>query len=167
MSDTRWIEVEDELWAACGHYGKAAALFDQGGFDEESLDGYRAKMALMHSMQSAHTALEAALKRILEILGEEAPGGEQWHRDLVRRVARPITIPGRVRPAILPADVARDVDESRRFRHRATHDYDNFQPALAGPSIEAARRLATSLTAAIADFREVVDPPAPGAAQQD
>ncbi|WP_376767954.1 ribonuclease toxin HepT-like protein [Jiella pacifica] len=64
----------------------------------------------------------------------------------------------RVRPAILPADVARDVDESRRFRHRATHDYDNFEPALAGPSIEAARRLATTLMDAVEDFRNIVDP---------
>ncbi len=167
MSDTRWIEVDDDISAACGHYGKAAALFDRGGFEDETLDGYRAKMALMHSMQSAHTSLEAAFKRILEILGEEAPGGEQSHRDLVKRVARPVTIPGHARPAILPADVARDVDESRRFRHRATHDYDNFEPMLAGPSIEAARRLATDLPAAIAAFRDAIDPPALGDPKKD
>jgi hypothetical protein len=53
------------------------------------------------------------------------------------------------------------VDESRRFRHRAAHDYDNFDPALALPSVEAARRLAESLKPCIAAFREKVDPPTP------
>jgi len=94
----------------------------------------------------------------LTILGEEPPAGDQAHADLVKRVAKVVTVSGYERPAILPADVACDVDESRRFRHRATHDYDNFDPALAAPSVEATRRLAKSLKPSIATFRELVDP---------
>jgi hypothetical protein len=54
------------------------------------------------------------------------------------------------------------VDESRRFRHRATHDYDNFEPDRALPAIEAARRLAESLGPAIEAFKAVIDPPSTG-----
>lgn len=116
-------------------------------------------MALLHAMQSAHTSLEAALNRILEILGEEPPVGGNSHADLVRRVSRAVDRPGHLRPAILTPEISQDVDESRRFRHRAMHDYDNFEPMLAGPSIEAARRLASGLKPCIAAFRDRIDPP--------
>ncbi|KQT83040.1 hypothetical protein [Aurantimonas sp. Leaf443] len=161
MTDVRWIEVEDDLASACRHFGNAAWLADDGGFDDDGIAGYRARMALLHAMQSAHTSLEGALRRILEILGEEPPVGGNSHVDLVRRVSRAVDTPGHVRPAILTPDVFRDVDESRRFRHRATHDYDNFDPTLAKPSIEAARRLAVGLGPCIAAFRDRVDPPSP------
>jgi len=160
MTDARWIEVEDDLDSACRHFGNAVTLYDEGGFDADDITGYRATMAFLHAMQSAHYALEGSLRRILEILGEEVPAGEHSHSDLVKRVSREVKTPGHVRPAILPPEVARDVDEMRRFRHRATHNYDNFDPTLAIASIEAARRLAIGLKPCVLDFREKVDPPA-------
>lgn len=159
MTDARWIEVEDDLASARLHFANAARLFDEGGFDAADLSGYRNRMALMHAMQAGHTSLEGALRRVLAILGEEAPRGEQSHADLVRRASRALDLPDLARPAILTPEVARDVDESRRFRHRATHDYDNFEPELATRSIEAARRLAGSLGPCVAAFRAQVDPP--------
>lgn len=159
MTDARWTEVDDDVQSACDHFANAVKLHEEGGFDVAGLAGYRARMALLHAMQSAQTSLEAALKRILEILGEEAPTGENSHADIIRRVSRPLEIPGRLRPAVLPPDIARDADESRRFRHRATHDYDNFDPVLATSSIEAARRLAAALKPGIAAFRKRIDPP--------
>jgi hypothetical protein len=44
-------------------------------------------MALMHALQSAHTSLESGLLRVLEMLGEERPVGEDWHAALIRRIA--------------------------------------------------------------------------------
>lgn len=160
MTDARWIEVLDDVDSACRHFGNAALLYDEGGFHADDLASYKARMALLHAMQSAHSSVEGALKRILEILGEEPPVGEQSHANLVKRVSREITTAGHARPAILPPDVARDVDETRRFRHRATHDYDNFDPSLAAPSIEAARRLAATLKPCILAFRDRIDPSA-------
>lgn len=159
MSDARWIEVEDDLDSACRHFENATKIYEEGGFDSPGLPGYKTRMALLHAMQSAHTSLEAALRRILAILGEEPPAGEQAPADLVKRVAKIITVPGHERPAILPPDVARDVDQTRRFRHRATHDYDNFDPGLAVPSLEAAGRLVKSLKPTIATFKQIIDPP--------
>jgi hypothetical protein len=159
MSDARWIEVEDDIESACRHFGNAAMLYDQGGFDVADLSGYKSRMALLHAMQAGHTSLEAALKRVLEILGEDSPAGDYSHADLIKRAARAITAPGLARPAILSDDIARAADESRQFRHRATHDYDNFVPALAVPSIEAARVLSAGLKRTIQKFRDVIDPP--------
>lgn len=158
MTDARWTEVDDDLDAACRHFGSAADLFDEGGFDLDGLAGYKQDMALQHAMQSAHTSLESALVRILEILDEERPTGARWHADLVRRAGRPLASPGRSRPPILTPDVTGDVEETRRFRHRATHNYDDFDPTRAVPSIEAARRLATALKPCIAAFRTAIDP---------
>ena len=44
------------------------------------------RMAFMHAMYAGHTSMERALLRILEIQGEEAPSGRQWHADLIARV---------------------------------------------------------------------------------
>jgi uncharacterized protein YutE (UPF0331/DUF86 family) len=167
MSDARWADVEDDIKNASVHFIMATRLFDAGGlapFDPEGMaelqdiESYKSKMAILHAMQSAHTSLEAALKRILQILGEEEPTGDQSHADLIKRVRKAITMPGRERPAILPDDVAQDADETRRFRHSAAHDYNNFDPSRATPSIDAARRLGQKLKLSIDEFRAVVDP---------
>lgn len=81
MSDARWLDVEDDLANAEAHFRNAGALHAAGGFDEPGLVGYRNSMALMHSLQSAHTSAENALRRVLLILGEELPAGEDWHRN--------------------------------------------------------------------------------------
>jgi hypothetical protein len=165
MTDARWADVQAEIERAMLHYGRAARLFDAGGLEIEDddviddLDLYRNQMALQHAMQAAHRTLESGLTRILQILDEEPPTGPNSHADLVTRVARPLDLPGQSRPAILPAEVAADLDESRRFRHRAMHDYDSFDPAHARPAIEAARRLQSTLWPCIKAFRDQIDPP--------
>lgn len=159
MTDARWIDVDDDIAAAVRHFHNAGRLFDAGGFDDGDLDGYRARMALQHAMQAAHTSLEAALTGILDILGEDAPTGASSHSDLVRRSKRALDLPDRKRPAILTPALAVDVDETRRFRQRAMHDYDSFVPHLASPSVEAAKRIAALLPECISAFRDAVDPP--------
>lgn len=163
MTDARWADVQDDIERAMTHYSRAARLFDAGGLEAdggvvEDLDLYRNQMALQHAMQAAHRTLEGGLARILEILGEEAPSGPNSHADLTARVSKPLRLAGRERPVILSPGVAADVDESRRFRHRAMHDYDNFDPALARPAIESARRLEMSLWPCIQAFRDLIDP---------
>jgi len=44
-----------------------------------------------------------------------------------------------------------------RWMHRVIHGYGDFKAARALPSIEAARRLSTSLPAAIARFKRLMD----------
>jgi len=156
VSDGRWFEVDSDIEAALRHFRQAVALYQEGGFDAPGLAGYRATMAIMHALQSAHTSLESALVRILEMLGEERPVGENWHADLIKRVAA--VLPG-TRPAILPARLAKAADETRRFRHRATHNYDDFEVEEAMPTIEAAMIIANETEAAILRFKNIIDPP--------
>jgi hypothetical protein len=156
VSDGRWFEVDSDIEAALRHFRQAAALYQEGGFDAPGLAGYRATMAIMHALQSAHTSLESALVRILEMLGEERSVGENWHADLIKRVAavRPGT-----RPAIQTARVAKAADETRRFRHRATHNYDDFEVEEVIPTIEAAMILANELDTTILRLKDIIDPP--------
>ena len=156
MSDARWFEVEADIDAAIRHFRQSVELYRKGGFDAPGLDGYQAEMALMHALQSAHTSLEAGFLRILEMLGEERPVGENWHADLISRVAA--ALPGR-RPAIITTQIAEAATETRRFRHRATHNYDSFRVGEVSRTIEAAAALAGGLEAVILAFRNIIDPP--------
>ena len=156
MSDARWFEVEANVDAAIRHFRQSVELYRKGGFDAPGLDGYQAEMALMHALQSAHTSLEAGFLRILEMLGEERPVGENWHADLISRVAA--ALPGR-RPPIVSTQIAEAATETRRFRHRATHNYDSFRVGEVSRTIEAAAALAGGLEADILAFRNIIDPP--------
>jgi hypothetical protein len=156
MSDARWFEVDADIEAATRHFRQSVELYRKGGFDAPGLEGYQAEMALMHALQSAHTSLEGGLLRILEMLGEERPAGENWHADLITRAAA--ALPSR-RPAIISTRLAEAATETRRFRHRATHNYDSFQIQEVSRTIEAAATLASGLKADILAFRNIIDPP--------
>ena len=153
--DARWYDVDAAIADAVEHFGKAVQLFALGEFEGDDLKSYQAAMALMHAMQSGHTSLEGALLRILALLGETPPSGERWHEDLVRRAAHPLA-GALARPAILPAHVVPDVEETRRFRNKATRGYNSFDPSRATSAIEAAGRLAAALPAAVAEFKQQI-----------
>jgi hypothetical protein len=111
-------------------------------------------MAFMHAMLAGPTSLETALLRILEIQGEEAPGGSQWHADLIRRAGRATEN----RPVILPAQLVNAADRTRKFRHVAARAYDTFDPDDAEPAVRAAEKVAAGLAGAIAAYRQAIDP---------
>jgi len=163
ISDARWFEVDEDVAAAVKHFGMSADLFAAGGFDGDGIGAYRAQMALMHAMQSGHTSLESALVRILDLLGEEAPSGKDWHADLIKRASHEIA----GRPAILPPDLARAAGETRRFCHVAMKGYGSFDMELSRPSVLAASFVAQNIGPAISSFRTAIDPatkpPEPGA----
>jgi hypothetical protein len=156
VTDGRWFDVDADIRAAVEHFRRSVELDREGGFDAPGLEGYKTEMALMHSLQSGDTSLEGALSRILKMVGEDLPVGETWHADLIRRAAAPM--PGG-RPAILSRELAVAADETRRFRHIATHNYDNFRYDAAGPTIRAAAVLAERLSKEISAFKARIDPP--------
>ncbi|MBV9248596.1 MAG: hypothetical protein JO227_05040, partial [Acetobacteraceae bacterium] len=124
MSDARWAEIEADATAAADHFFRAAQIYREPGLHAQNLDGYMRRMAFMHAIQAGHTSLERALIRVLELQGEEAPSGRQWHADLISRAGRR----GESRPAILPPELVRAADRTRKFRHVATDAYDTFDP---------------------------------------
>lgn len=159
MSDARWTDVQDQVDRALGHFKGAIRLHSTSTFDDTE-PGKDAAMSLMHYMQSAHTSIENALERILDILGEEKPDGKDWHTLLINRLARPMT-GEHERPALLDAQLATDLHETKNFRHRATRSYDDFDVSRAGPSLVAATRLLERLPSIVDDMKALVDPEAP------
>lgn len=157
MSDARWVDVMADAQDASTHFGFAVQTFEAGGFGGETLEAYRSRMAFMHAMQAGHTSFEAALLRIFAVLGEQRPSGDQWHRDLIARAARPMEGENG-RPPILTRLLAAEADETRRFRNLATRSYGSFDPGKAAPAVAAARELAIAILPAVAAFRDAVDP---------
>ena len=39
----------------------------------------------MHAMQAGHTSLESGMVRIMRMVGEVPPTGEDWHADVAKR----------------------------------------------------------------------------------
>lgn len=154
MTDPRWFEINEDVAAACDHFRRSVALHAAGGFAGDSLESYRARMALMHAMQAAHTSLESALVRTLSLLGEPPPIGADWHADLIRRVARDVG----GRPRILPPELASAADETRRFRHIAMKAYGSFDVTRARAALAAAEALAMGLEDAMQSFQSLIDP---------
>ena len=104
-SDARWADVESDVVAMALHFGDAVELHARGGFDiENSLEKYARGYALMHAMQSGHTSAESVMRRILDIIREDRPTGEDWHKALIARLAMPLT-GEHARPALLPSKV--------------------------------------------------------------
>ncbi len=124
-----------------------------GSIDQED-DKYGFEMGFMHAMQSGQTSMEAALLRILDLCGEEAPTGPRWHADLMARASGAVG----ARPAIFGAEASKAASETRQFRGIAAHAYDNFDRTRAVPAVVSAAVLASLLPAEIARFRQAVDP---------
>ena len=155
MSDARWIEVRADIQSAVRHFDMSKKLFERKGFDEDSAEAYIARMAIMHSMQAGYTSLEIGIKRILNILDEALPNGDEWHLDLLKRSARIIK---NSRPAILSKDTYKLADEARRFWYAAVNDYDDFVPFKSEKAIEAADKLSKVLIYEVDNFIKVIDP---------
>jgi hypothetical protein len=154
MSDARWSDIEADTGAAVHHFSLAVRIYRAGNLHEDTMDGYTRRMAFMHAMHAGHTSMEKVLLRILEIQGEEAPTGRQWHADLIHRAARATAD----RPAILPPELLPAADRTRKFRHFAAHAYDTFDPDDADPAVRAAETMAAGFDRAITAYRQAIDP---------
>jgi hypothetical protein len=151
MTNPRWLDAVRLLEQAAQHFTNAAVLFRAGGFDGNTIDAYRANMALMHAMQCGHSSAEAAMKAILRTLGERLPADDGWHDALIRRLSHKLE-GASARPALWNEAVALDLQETRRFRHRVIHGYESFRVYEADRSVAAAERLAISLLPAFSIF---------------
>lgn len=157
MSDPRWLDVFDDIESALNHFVQAQIIYDESNFDGADRQAYVASMALMHSMQCGHTSAEAAFVRILKILKEKPPSGDDWHETILRRLAQ-----GRsdeyARPALLTKELYSALKETRKFRHRAIHIYEDFDVKRVPPAMEAAKVVASQLRPAVTAFQAAVDP---------
>ncbi|MDQ3558041.1 MAG: hypothetical protein M3453_02425 [Pseudomonadota bacterium] len=158
MKDARWQDVLLAVRATARHFAAASSIIKRDDFDDREESGYVNLMAFFHAMQSGHTALEEALLRVLQIIGEDEPTGQSWHAELISRC----TEEANGRPSILSRELASAAQQTRGFRHRATHATVRFDfvfskdraqvAALAGDKIGA------EFEPAILAFADIVDP---------
>ncbi len=72
------------------------------------------------NLHDFYTGLERIFMHIASSLDQTVPSGADWHRELLKQMT--VEIPG-LRPAVLNADLARQIDELLRFRHGVRHVY--------------------------------------------
>ncbi len=79
MSDARWTDIETDTTPRRPTSPVPSRSISGAGLRDDTMEGYTRRMAFMHAMHAGHTSLERVLLRIIEIQGEEAPSGRQWH----------------------------------------------------------------------------------------
>lgn len=86
---------------------------------EQAADSEMACMALAYLIHNLYTAFESYFLRVAKHF-ENNLDDSAWHRELIDRMR--IEVPG-IRPALIPPEVAENLDELRRFRHRFRNIY--------------------------------------------
>ena len=86
---------------------------------EQAADSEMAYMALAYLIHNLYTAFESYFLRVAKHF-ENNLDDSAWHRELIDRMR--IDVPG-IRPALISPQIAEDLDELRRFRHRFRNIY--------------------------------------------
>lgn len=76
--------------------------------------------AAVHNLHDFYSALERIFLQIAKVVDRSVPDGERWHRDLLEQMRLPMSA---VRPAVLQAGTALQLDEYLRFRHIVRNVY--------------------------------------------
>lgn len=76
--------------------------------------------AIALNLHDFYTGLERIFTRIASDIDQSVPTSADWHRELVRQMT--VEVPG-LRPPVLDARVAKEIDEFLRFRHVVRHIY--------------------------------------------
>ena len=84
----------------------------------DSQDVYLESVAL--NLHGFYSALEKLFELIVRHVDKVMPESTAWHRNLLDQVAT--DVPG-VRPAVISVDIARELDQFRRFRHLVRNVY--------------------------------------------
>jgi hypothetical protein len=72
------------------------------------------------NLRGFSTCLERIFAHIASRVDQSVPTGPDWHRELLRQMT--VDVPG-LRPPVVTAEVAAEVDEFLRFRHVIRHIY--------------------------------------------
>lgn len=103
-------EVDIDARALDARAHEIAALLAREG----AAIGREPLIVLAVNVHGYYTALETLLERVARLFDESIPTGPTWHVDLVRQMT--LELP-KVRPAVVPSELAADLHELRKFRH--------------------------------------------------
>lgn len=135
---------------------RALVMWSEGQSAGEQQDIYLDAAAL--NLHSFYSALERLLALIARHVDLSLPEGETWHRDLLQQMVK--DLPG-IRPAVIGAETAEQLDTFRRFRHLVRNVYTfHLQPEKMEELFVVLEPLWEQLEremVAFADFLEVAD----------
>jgi len=113
--------------------------------------------AVALNLHGFYSGAERVFIRIAEIIDDNPPRGDSWHRLLLQQMMT--EIPG-IRPPVVSIDTGTKLDEYRRFRHIVRNVYThNLDPVKVGKLVSDAPALFERLKAelmAFANFLEQV-----------
>ena len=133
---SRWLEVAARIRAEVADLDWVARRVDRfwhaAAKARADRDAYLDAVAL--NLQSFYSGIERLFELIARHVDEAMPGGETWHRDLLRQMAREIE--GR-RPAVISEASAAGLEMCRRFRHLIRNLYAmDLAPERMAPVVE-------------------------------
>ena len=81
---------------------------------------YKDRAAMGAFLHNFYNGIENVLKRIAEEIDQSVPSGSEWHRALLRRMAKGVE---GLRPAVLKAETVEKLLPYLGFRHFFRHSY--------------------------------------------
>ena len=109
------------------------------------------EIAIGAMLHNCFGAMESALERLVEAVDGSLPTGRNYHLELIRRAAAPVP---EVRPAIISAALAADLQQLRQYRHAFRHAYGDYDYKRAAGNVPVAARAVPALASEIRAFME-------------
>lgn len=112
------LRINDELIDLDRAVHKASNSWSVVRRGADDGDAYLDSVAL--NLHSFYSGLERLFELIARTVDDAVPAGESWHRELLAQMSRDMS---EVRPAVINAQNAHQLDEFRRFRHLVRNVY--------------------------------------------
>jgi hypothetical protein len=150
-----WADVARDLKTATIKFqlaeSRAASLLTDTLPADARFDRETTVAKLLHD---CYGALESAIERLVKEVDGAAPSsGFNYHVELIRRAADDVE---GIRPAMVSAETARDLQDLRAFHHVVRHAYSDFEYQRAAPNVAVAARVIPRLSHEIAAFAEAM-----------
>ncbi len=145
--------IRDESVSLQQALSRAERAWRKAALETEDQDEYIDSVAL--NLASFYTGVETLFELVARHVDGKAPGGPDWHRDLLRRMTQDLE---GVRMPVIRPKTAERLDELRRFRHIVRHIYaDHLALNNLRPLIERAGSLWARLSTELEGFASFLD----------
>ncbi|WP_376087218.1 hypothetical protein ACE7GA_13510 [Roseomonas sp. CCTCC AB2023176] len=136
MTPPIWSDVSADLEIALTEARRAEAkATNLASLSVEAREN--AEMAIGKHLHDAYCAAETAIERLLLTVDGDVPRGRDYHRDVLRRAARPTE---GLRPPIIRHETWALLGDLLKFRHAYRHAYGAFAWDRAEPNVALAAR---------------------------
>ena len=111
--------------------------------------------AVAYDLHGFYTGLEGIFQTVADTIDDRLPGGENWHKDLLRQMGKEIV---NVRPALLSDEAIISLEEYLRFRHRVRNIYSfNLIPERVKGLVEGIPEIYKHVKLNLEDFAEFLE----------